>query len=70
MVSIDFIRSALTAILTGFRYPHYVLLGSLLQEIGPLLATAAFQGDTENITAAGVFSALRQISTLAALCSS
>lgn len=55
MLTIDFIGLLFTACLTGIRYPHYVLLATLIHELGRICMTMFLHGSIEAVVAAGAF---------------
>lgn len=55
MIYIDFIGLVLTVCFIGLRYPHYVVLAILLQEVGQILVTVFLHGQITAISAAGAF---------------
>lgn len=55
MLTIDFIGLLFTACLTGVRYPHYVLLATVIHELGRICMAIFLHGNVDAVLAAGAF---------------
>lgn len=56
MLAIDLIGVLLTIAVVGIRYPHYVVVAGLINELGILLMAFITNGNIKFILAAGAFS--------------
>jgi len=57
MLTIDFIGLLFTACVTGLRYPHLVLIATIIHELGRICMVLFLGGQLEGVLAAGAFGA-------------
>jgi uncharacterized membrane protein (DUF106 family) len=57
MLTVDFIGLIFTIIITGLRYPQYVILGTVIHEFGRIIMVLFLHGNIDSVIAAGIFSA-------------
>jgi hypothetical protein len=55
MLAFDFVGMLVTICLIGLRYPHYVLMASLINGFGQVIMTLFLHGHIESVVAAGAF---------------
>lgn len=55
MLTIDLVGLLSTIFVVGLRYPHYVLLATLIHELGRIFAVIVAHGELNYIVTAGAF---------------